>query len=101
MLFRAKPTIVEAKKIPPEPKYEELVEIFQWLKDTGLVQHWGQPGGDRFDLYSANTRIRANFGDWVVKDSSGSFSVCKPDIFSQTYEWIGPKAYADAPYLVN
>lgn len=101
MLYRAKPTIVEAKQIPLEPEHEELVEIFQWLKDSGLVERWGRPGGDRFDLYSSKTRIRANFGDWVVKDSSGELSVYKPDTFSKMFSWIGPSAYADAPYLVN
>lgn len=30
--------------------------------------------------------LRADVGDWVVKDSSGELYPCKPDVFAETYE---------------
>lgn len=101
MLFKTKPVVVEARQIPENPTFNDLVEIFQWLKDSGLAEHWGRPGSNRFELYQANTRIRSNFGDWIVKTAAGGVAVYKPDIFDQTFSWIGPAVYADAPYMVN
>lgn len=35
---------------------------------------------------NGNGEQRATVGDWIVRDSSVVFSVCKPDIFDATYE---------------
>lgn len=32
--------------------------------------------------------VRANEGDYIIKDISGEFYPCKPDIFEQAYERV-------------
>jgi hypothetical protein len=38
----------------------------------------------------AQVRKVANAGDYIIRDSEGWFSPCKPDIFHATYEPVQP-----------
>lgn len=101
MLFRAKPTIVEAHWIPEDPTGAEIQEVRDWLRKRGFNGYSMEDRG-AFSLYRGSASVAyAPYGRWLVVLGEQDVSVLKPKLFEQTYEWIGPKAYADPPYLVN
>ena len=81
--YRVKdPIIVEAVQFDPATKRPDCV--YPWPKEKYQPRNksWGYietVGGMAHILYA---------GDWIVKDVTGHFSVCKPDIFEETYEAV-------------
>ncbi len=33
--------------------------------------------------------MSANIGDWIIRGVKGEFYPCKPDIFEETYDYVG------------
>jgi len=101
VIFKSKPRTVEAKQISDAPTKSEVTEILEWLRKCDptiniIVRERS------LDLYFGGTICyRAHFGKWLVVLGGSQFQILDPGMFNQLYEWIGPKAYADPPYLVN
>jgi hypothetical protein len=56
-------------------------ELVRWC--GGKVR---REGGIKIDTLEGT--MVANIGDWIIKGVHGEFYPCKPEIFSQTYEFV-------------
>lgn len=76
-------------------KKTTVVDAFQWLMDD--VPEW-ITSAIRDDTIDFDTRgmiistpegeMLASPGDYIIKGVNGELSLCKPDIFEQTYEKV-------------
>jgi hypothetical protein len=83
-----------------------VVEAIQWNgQNTPVLDKWGAnvtfwPGdppnhSPRLIIEPAANSSRVNVmrvadaGDWIIKDETGEFYPCHPDIFDKTYERAG------------
>ena len=81
MRFRKKPVVIEAIQWDGNlSTVEKLMEgstcesVEQDLCDPALV------------IVTLEGKMRAEVGDWSIRDVKGELYPCKPDIFAQTYE---------------
>ena len=78
-MYRNKPVVIEAREVTRE----SLADVMKWC---------GGSSRSRLSPIAIETPAgtwRADFGDWIVKDTNGQFRPCKPDIFENTYEEVG------------
>lgn len=96
MLYRKKPVVIEAVRIPPEiqtslePEYEAVIQkIADWCGGE-LFRARGLDASPA--AYIAITTLegtmKADPGDWIIKGVKGEFYPCNPDIFEATYEAV-------------
>ena len=45
--------------------------------------------------------ITASVGDWIIRGVKGEFYPCKPDVFEQSYEYVGPFEDPEQPALFD
>lgn len=74
--YRKKPVVIEARQYTRNGL--EAEQVAEWCN--------GQQDDDGLSIETKDGVMRANYGDWVIKDVQGEFYPCKPDIFAQTYE---------------
>jgi len=87
-------------------KIPEIVEAYQWAghdrsKPEGLIIHYyrklgvrgtkqcvlcGMPYHNHGLINTVNGEQTVCIMDWVILNSKGEHSVCKPDVFMNTYE---------------
>ena len=79
-------------------KYREkpiVFDAFQWLMDD--VPDWITSAiqADKIDfdtrgmiISTPDGEMLASPGDYIIKGVNGELSLCKPDIFEQTYEKV-------------
>ena len=77
--YRKKPVVIEAMQYTRNGLQAE--QVAKWC------------GGEQTDEYglviaTLEGRMRADYGDWIIKGIKGEFYPCKPDIFEQTYEKV-------------
>jgi len=86
--YRKKPGIIEAVQW----NGNNVDEVLKF-GDTGPQPLWG----DDFKIHRANQQVeiltlegvmKANVGDWIIRDVEGEFYPCKPSIFAATYELL-------------
>lgn len=86
MKFRRKPIVIEAELWDGSETQRHRLNTwivgndFCWSSDDApclLVKETG------LKFY-----LRAAVGDWIIKDVTGEFRPCKPDIFEATYELV-------------
>jgi hypothetical protein len=84
-----------------------VIEAVQWLgyheEDGGNLRDVLKFMGKRHDCHIVSAynlgksilpietldgEIIASQGDWIIKDATGEFYPCKPDIFEATYEKV-------------
>ena len=74
------------------------VEAVQWTGDLTVFSGWKESSG-KVDLTlcegltvrfynGTGSPTYAQLGDWLIRDQETYLSVCKPDIFNQTYERV-------------
>ena len=80
MKFRKKPVVIEAVQI---------------TLDTFNAPNPEHIPGVRYDpvakcayINTLEGRMRADYGDWIIKGVNGEYYPCKPDIFEKTYEKV-------------
>jgi hypothetical protein len=85
LLFRKKPVVIEAVQFTGD-NFEEIAAFVpkQSFPAYNVTQK----------VCFINTleaqELRADAGDWIIKGVKGEFYPCKPDIFAQTYDLVGP-----------
>jgi len=81
--WRKKAVVVEAMQLT----HESGPRIWEWADSKPTY------GTDNFvdglAIYTLEGRMRANFGDWIIKGVKGEFYPCREDIFAATYEPAG------------
>lgn len=89
--FRKKPVVIEAWCNTEDGPHRTPAP--DWLTqaiDDGTI--WIGGGKHGFlNIKTLEGRMRAEYGDWVIRGVKGELYPCKPDIFAATYE------SADAP----
>ena len=83
--FRKKPVVIEAIQF----NGVNGKDVEQWISKNknnriGKVVS----SGDAILMRTLKGAMRAEIGDYIIKDVKGDFFPCKPDIFEQTYELI-------------
>ena len=76
MKYRKKPVIVEAwqnVESDPTPPWVSKISV-------------RQPNGWRKVFIPFYAWSIAEPNDWIIRDSNGAVTVCKPDVFAETYE---------------
>ena len=78
--WRKKPVVIEARQLTTQ----NGPELWEWADSKPT---YGPDGFvDGLAIYTLEGRMRAEFGDWIIKGVKGEFYPCKPDIFAETYE---------------
>ena len=78
MKFRKKPVVVDAMQW----NGANVDEILGFILAKGSARR----AGDSILIDTLECSMRADQGDWIIKDVKGEFYPCKPDIFEDTYE---------------
>jgi hypothetical protein len=79
------------------PKYKKkpvIIEAIQWTgNNVKEVQEFignnGYVKGDYVDIGTLEGLMAASVGDYIIKGVKNEIYPCKPDIFEQTYEYVG------------
>lgn len=81
--FRKKLVVIEA--IQYDGTENSVVEILQ-LKETNDSAKSIRVDAGGLLIHTVEAVMRADKGDWIIKDVNGELYPCKPDIFEKTYE---------------
>lgn len=57
--------------------------VWEWAPCKSFVEPNGSISG--LSVFTAKGRVKAEFGDWIVRNFRGKFSVYKPDAFEAIY----------------
>jgi hypothetical protein len=78
--YRKRPVVIEAVQLTKEngPK------VWEWANSKPFYAPDGSVDG--LTIFTLEGRMKADFGDWIIKGVQGEFYPCKPDIFAATYE---------------
>lgn len=86
MKYRKKSVIIEAMQLENNYDLEWVENIDMSTSVIGMnatvrnIQDYG------YFINTLEGKMRANFGDYIIKGVQGEFYPCKPDIFEKTYE---------------
>lgn len=78
--FRKKPVVIEAIELTRE----NGAEVWEWADSKPFYAANGEVDG--LSIYTLEGRMKADFGDWIVKGVANEFYPVKPEIFEATYE---------------
>jgi len=91
--YRKRPVVIDAWRyvgptVDQQPtsyhaRAQDLLDLGCPIEPTG---HWGD--GDDWDLFvvTAEGKMVAHVGDWIIRGVAGEWYPCKPEIFEATYE---------------
>ena len=77
--FEKKPVIIKAVQFTGQKSMDDILNLaaenntIKWNNDTLIIQ-------------TLEGKMRADYGDWIIKGVAGEVYPCKPDIFEATYE---------------
>lgn len=88
-LYRKKPAVIQAVRITgdnieavadwcAENNQEVFAQLFHHPKHSSETRH--------ITIYTLEGEMRAEPGDWIIRDVKNEFYPCKNDIFEMTYE---------------
>lgn len=90
--YHRKPVVVKAvqfKGALDPGNFMALGEFFDTKKDGWLtIENFPPNRIPELVLTTAEGEIRANVGDWIIKDIDGGFIVCSPKVFKKDYELV-------------
>lgn len=75
--YRKKPIEIEAIQLTKDSFYDCVDFVYGSVH--GIEQ-------DSIIIDTLEGKMKATFGDYIIKGIQGEFYPCKPDIFEQTYE---------------
>ena len=78
--YRKKPVVIEAVQLTRE----NGPEVWEWADSKPFYDPDGTISG--LSIFTLEGRMKAEFGDWIIRGVKGEFYPCKPDIFEATYE---------------
>lgn len=62
--------------------------VWEWADSKPYVEPDSISRISGLTIFTPEGRIKADFGDWVIRDAAGKFYPCKPDTFAATYELV-------------
>jgi hypothetical protein len=86
--FRKKPVEIQAVQLTRE----NGAEVWEWADSKPFYGPDGTVTG--LAIYTLEGRMKADFGDWIIRGVKGEFYPCKPDIFEASYEPAEPPVAA-------
>lgn len=90
--YRRKPVVVKAIQFkgPLDPvSFMALGELFDTKKDGWLtIENFPPNRIPELVLTTSEGEIRANVGDWIIKDIDDGFIVCTDEAFKENYELV-------------
>lgn len=78
--YRKKPVVIQAVELV----IGGTQMASEWCGGGVIYDHVGKVDGVR--ITTLEGKMKADFGDFIIKGVQGEFYPCKPDIFHQTYE---------------
>lgn len=92
MKYRKKPIEIEAWQFDPSRPATDVpvwISLSWWHEDTvpeplGLLRR----GSPCLLIPTLEGTMRANIGDWIIRDVNGEVYPCRSDIFESTYEIV-------------
>ena len=78
--FRKKPLVVEARQLTRD----NAREVWEWINGKAYYESDGSISG--LTIFTLKGRVKAEFGDWIIRGAEGDFWPVTPDIFAATYE---------------
>jgi hypothetical protein len=78
--FRKRPVVIEAVQLTKA----NGPQVWEWANSKPFYGPDGTVTG--LAIYTLEGKMKAEFGDWIIKGVQGEFYPCKPDIFELTYE---------------
>ncbi|MFJ1459758.1 hypothetical protein [Nocardia sp. N2S4-5] len=65
-----------------------VAEIHRWVNDHGGDTEVVIDSGDAYTVITTprGRRVRILHGDWIIRGTTGSFFISKPDAFASDYE---------------
>lgn len=81
---------LQFKIIAEEPRkdgmhYEYNIKELAEFTKTKIQTKTDPDGKTYFEIPTSEGKTRVNVGDWILKDSTGNLSTCKPDVFKNEY----------------
>ncbi len=80
--FRKKAVEIQAMRLTRE----NGPAVWEWSDSKPYYEPDGSISG--LSIYTLEGRMKADFGDWVIRGVRGEFYPCKPDIFEATYDAV-------------
>jgi hypothetical protein len=89
MLYRKRPVIIEAFRLPLPADAMDLTAFSLWKNRVGFPTNAraGDEGGSLV-IPTLEGDMLARAGDWIIKGVKGEFYPCRHDIFEATYERV-------------
>jgi len=94
MRYKKKPIVIEAVRL--ENNYDSIYDAVEFVFHVGMetsviganatVRNVQDDGG--FLISTLEGKMKASFGDYIIKGVKGEIYPCKPDIFEMTYELV-------------
>lgn len=78
--FRKKPVVIDAVQLTPE----NGALVWEWADSKPFYEPDGTLSG--LSINTLEGRMKADFGDWIIKGVQNEFYPCKDSIFRATYE---------------
>jgi hypothetical protein len=92
--YRKLPIVIEAWQLTEDNLWDvlEWADSKPYFSPTDPETHAN--GGphtflDGLSIFTLEGRMKADFGDYVIRGIKGEFYPCKPEIFEATYEIAG------------
>lgn len=95
MELRRDRVVVEARQIE---SYLYLQGVTEWVEALGGRASYGQTDNGPAHMFVLTPEgvVRADVGDWVIRNAAGEFYPCRPKRFAETYELTAPPCGGDA-----
>lgn len=84
--FRKKPVVIEAIQWTGANTDEILAFVLTVGELRRTPEGHDTPARDTIAIDTLEGTMKAQRGDWIIKDVKGEFYPCKPDIFAAIYE---------------
>lgn len=100
MKYVKKPVVVDAMQFITnnEANSDHINNVVSWINTNG-----GKASHNNTDVLVLTSRgeLVVAVGGWIVKNDSGEFEVCKPNIFKKTYELFETNVFNYAEPVVS
>lgn len=80
--FRKKAVEIQAMQLTRE----NGPAVWEWADSKPYYEPDGSISG--LSIYTLEGRMKADFGDWIIRGVKGEFYPVKPDIFEATYDAV-------------
>ncbi len=88
--FREKPVIIHAMQIPPLSDFNYRDKIARWIEKNKESRNVVPNSDGSYLIHTLEGVIKGDVGDWIIRGIQGELYPCKPDIFEETYDLVGP-----------